>query len=306
MEPTGLRFAVVDIGSNAIRFQVSSVYESHEEEVSYKKLEFIRFPLRLGHDVFTTGRIGLENEIRFIKLMNTFKLLMELYQVNDYLFAATSAMREAENGKEIVAKVKELVGVEIKIITGTIEADLLNKVIQSRYNLEDYVHIDLGGGSTEINIYRGGEKVTSRSFRIGTVRLLDKKDNPETWKELQLWLKENVTFKAIGIGTGGNINKLHDLSGLKDSRPLSLAQIRKLKKTLEGMTYEERMAKYYLNPDRADVIVPACEVFSSVMGWAGLSQIYVPKMGLKEGIVQELYQKHTKRRFKKVSVLQSF
>ncbi|MFM8348796.1 MAG: phosphatase, partial [Bacteroidota bacterium] len=214
-----MKLAAIDIGSNAIRFQISSVLDNGKE-VLFKKMEYVRFPLRLGHDVFTHGKISKATADRFVKLMKAYQLLLDLYQADDFMFCATSAMRESENGKELAARVKKEVGVTIHIISGQTEADLINKAIFSYLSRNTtYLHIDVGGGSTEFNIYHNGEKVGSKSFKIGSVRVLEHNDSPEIWTQMEEWLKVNVRTKHKGVtsvGTGGNISKIYELAKLKE------------------------------------------------------------------------------------------
>ena len=187
-----MKLAAIDIGSNAIRFQVSTVLAVNETQPLFKKLEYIRFPLRLGHDVFTIGRISDKSKEKFKKLMKTYKLLIELYEVDDYMFCATSAMRESENGAELVREVQQEYGVTINVIDGNREAEMINKAISSYLTDKTYLHIDVGGGSTELNIYYGGKKVKTRSFKIGSVRILERHDSPIMWEDMEKWIKENV------------------------------------------------------------------------------------------------------------------
>ena len=209
-----MKIAAVDIGSNAIRFQVSSVLE-RKDRILFKKLEYVRFPLRLGHDVFGSNRISKQSIGKFKKLMKTYKLLLELYEVDDYMFCATSAMRESENGVELVRQVKRELGIDIHIIDGQLEAELINQAISSFLDEDSYLHIDVGGGSTELNLFADGKKVKTKSFRVGSVRVLEHHDSPQVWDEMETWVKENVIArKGLGkvttIGTGGNASKLYE------------------------------------------------------------------------------------------------
>ena len=198
-----MKLAAIDIGSNAIRFQVSTVLEN-SEGLLFKKLEYVRFPLRLGHDVFSTGRISPQSEQKFKKLMKAYKLLIELYEVKDYMFCATSAMREAENGPQLVDDIQREFGISIHIIDGEREAELINRAIQSYLTDKTYLHIDVGGGSTELNLYTGGRKIKTRSFKIGSVRVLEQNDSPAVWKEMENWIREEVKKeygKVTAVGT---------------------------------------------------------------------------------------------------------
>jgi len=293
-----LKLAAIDIGSNAIRFQVSSILES-DKRILLKKMEYVRFPLRLGHDVFATGRISDRSLARFKKLMHAFKLLLELYEVDDYMFCATSAMRESENGKELVNDVKAELGLDIQIIDGNIEADLVNKAIGSYLTDSTYIHIDVGGGSTELNIFIHGKKVKTKSFKIGSVRILEHQDEPEIWEDMQKWVKANVTRKygkVTAVGTGGNISKIFELADLEAHRLMSLKKMREIRKMVEAHTLEERIYKLQMNPDRADVIVPASDIYMRVMEWAQAKYILVPEVGLKDGMLLHLFEKNRKKK----------
>ncbi|MEK6477581.1 phosphatase [Catalinimonas sp. 4WD22] len=296
------KLAAIDIGSNAIRLQVSSVIR-YEEKTTFKKLEYVRFPLRLGQDVFEvtednpSHRIGAERAAKFLKLMKAFKLLIDLYEVDDYMGCATSAMREAENGPELIEQVRQEYGLELQIIDGDAEAEILNIALMS--HLEEnktYLHIDVGGGSTELNLYVNKEKVMAHSFPIGSVRRLNtRKSLAQVWNEMEQWIKTNVKKdfgKVTAIGTGGNINKTFDLSGTRSGKILSLSKIISTRDFLASHTLEERINKLQLNPDRADVIIPASDIYIAAMQWARATQILVPKLGLKDGVMQMLYEKH--------------
>lgn len=295
-----IRIAAIDIGSNAIRLQVNSILP-HETYTSFKKLEYVRFPLRLGEDVFYASENGVPNNIseekctKFLKLMQAFKLLIDLYEVDDYLACATSAIRESANGQSLVDEVKSLYDLDIKIIDGNEEADIIIKAIAPFLDEHTYLHIDVGGGSTELSLFVNHEKVISRSFTTGSVRRLGPTQSPEIWQDMQRWVKENVKRqygKVTVIGTGGNINKLYDLANAKKSKYLSLGKIKELREFLASHTFDERVSKLELNPDRADVIVPASDIYISVMEWAGSSKIIVPDVGLKDGMIRFLYERN--------------
>ncbi|MEP5612440.1 MAG: phosphatase [Cyclobacteriaceae bacterium] len=288
-----MKLAAIDIGSNAVRLQITKVLE-YEEQVTFKKLEYVRFPLRLGHDVFTTGRIGEYNKERFYKLMTAYKNLIDLYEVDSFYGCATSAMRESENGATIIQDVKDGLGLEIKIIDGDEEADLINKVVGFSLGNDDYLHVDVGGGSTELMIYQSKKKILSRSFKLGSVRRLEHSDQPEVWEEMKQWIKMNVRNryeKIVAIGTGGNINKLFELSLSQKVKEMSLDLLVKTQKDLMSMTQEELLNKLQLNPDRADVIIPASDIYIEVMRCAGTEKILVPDVGLKDGINYHMYEK---------------
>lgn len=295
-----MKLAAVDIGSNAIRFQVSSVLE-RKDRVLFKKLEYVRFPLRLGHDVFGSNKISKVSIQKFKKLMKTYKLLLELYEVDDFMFCATSAMRESKNGHEIVRMIKKELGIEIHIIDGQLEAELINQAISSFLDKKSYLHIDVGGGSTELNLFTNGKKVKTRSFRVGSVRVLEHHDSPLVWKEMEKWVKDHI-HRDLGtvtaVGTGGNISKLFELSHIKTGNPMSLKKMVEIRQMVDATSMEERIYDLQMNPDRADVIVPASDIYIQVMQWARSRQIIVPEVGLKDGILLHLFEKN--REIKKV------
>lgn len=295
------KIAAVDIGSNAIRMQVTNVTE-YQGQITFKKIEYIRFPLRLGKDVFKTGSISPENQDKFVKLMNAFKLLIELYEVDDYLICATSAMRESSNGKSLAQRVYDELGIKISIIDGIKEAELINKAIRSSmHDDKTYLHIDVGGGSTELNLYVNRAKVMSQSFKIGSVRRLGNHDSPLAWKRMEAWVKEHILKsygKVTAIGTGGNINKIYELSGKKTGKGISLQKVIEIQTHIKSYNLEERINVLHLNHDRADVIIPASEIYISVMQWAKCTKLMVPDAGLKDGVMQQLYEKNIKQKAK--------
>ena len=293
-----MKLAAIDIGSNAIRFQVSSVLDNGST-ILFKKMEYVRFPLRLGHDVFGTNRISPKSIEKFKKLMRTYKLLIELYEVDDYMFCATSAMRESENGEQLAKAVYDELGITINIIDGKQEADLINKAIHSYLTDKTYLHIDVGGGSTELNLYTHGKKIKTRSFKIGSVRVLEHHDSPLMWRDMEKWIKDNVkeTFgKLTSVGTGGNISKIFELSELETGKEMSLKKVKDIKKMVEGYSIEDRIYKLQMNPDRADVIVPASDIYIKVMEWAHSKSILVPEVGLKDGIMLHLFEQNSKKK----------
>ena len=296
-----LKLAAIDIGSNAIRMQVTHVIE-YEGNITFKRLEYVRFPLRLGQDVFEVSednpsrRISPQRSAKFLKLIHAFKLLIDLYEVDDYMACATSAMREAENGEELVALAREKYGINIQIIDGDTEADILNNALLRFLDNGRYLHIDVGGGSTELNVFVDKEKVAARSFPMGSVRRLNLRVSlDQVWNEMRQWIREHVKpdqGKVTAIGTGGNINKIYDLSGKKLGKTIALSRVTSVRDYVAQHTLEERINKLQLNPDRADVIVPAADIYITVMKWAKATQILVPDVGLKDGVMQMLYQKH--------------
>ena len=303
-----MRLAAIDIGSNAIRLQVVKVFED-ENLVSFKKLEFLRFPLRLGHDVFKKGKIGNNVRAKFEKLMRTFKLLIDLYEVEAYSAVATSAMREAENGEEIQEYIMDMVGLKIDIIPGAKEANILNKAIIPFLDERQYIHIDVGGGSTELNVFENKKLIKSQSFKIGSVRKLAGKDRTDKFKEMKDWIKSAGLSKAknvTGIGTGGNINKLFKLARKKTDTSISLAELKALRAYTKEFSLEERISILKMNADRADVILPASEIYISVLQSVGSDQIMVPKVGLKDGLVYELYERVSGKNLAQIEFLEEF
>ncbi len=289
-----MKLAAVDIGSNAIRLQITNV-TYFENTVNFKKLEYLRFPLRLGLDVFNSQKISDKNKRKFIKLMKAFKLLIDLYEVDDYMVCATSAMRESSNGREIAEEVKQDIGLKINIIDGNKEAELINMALWSYIDEKSYLHIDVGGGSTELNIYINKQKIASKSFKIGSVRALDDSIPEAVWKSMNKFISENVSpkDKIICIGTGGNINKIFELSKpTKNKRYLNIEKIREIQEYLASFTYEERVNKLNLNPDRADVIIPAAKIYLTAMTAAASKRMIVPDVGLKDGLMKVLYEKN--------------
>lgn len=293
-----MKLAAIDIGSNAIRFQVSTALDN-SPALLFKKLEYIRFPLRLGHDVFSTGRISAKSIEKFKKLMRAFKLLVELYEVTDYMFCATSAMRESENGLELTNEILEELGITIHIIDGNREAELINRAISSYLTEKTYLHIDVGGGSTELNLYTAGKKIKTRSFKIGSVRVLEGNDSPVMWEDMERWVKENVkkSFgKVTAVGTGGNISKIFELAKQRPGKTLSLKKVKQIRDMIDSFSLEERIYQLQMNPDRADVIIPAAGIYTKVMEWAHATSILVPEVGLKDGIMLYLYDKNTQQK----------
>ncbi len=284
-----MKLAAIDIGSNAARLQISTVLHN-DDLVSFKRVEYVRFPLRLGHDVFNFGELTPESEARTTKLMQVYKLLMELHEVEGYMACATSAMREAQNGSELVKRIEASTGVKIHIIDGQKEAELINNVVVQALDDRQFLHIDVGGGSTELNLYVNRQKVNSKSFKIGSVRLLEGKETKGSWRKIEDWVEDNVdqSREVVAVGTGGNISKLFNLA-LKNDDSTSLAEIERIRNYIAGFSLEDRINKLRLNAARADVIVPAADIYISVMKCAGATQIIVPDLGLKDGIIQLVY-----------------
>ncbi|MBN7816415.1 Ppx/GppA phosphatase family protein [Algoriphagus pacificus] len=289
-----MKLAAVDIGSNAIRMQITKVTQ-YEGVINFKKIEYLRFPLRLGLDVFHTQKISEVNRKKFIKLMRAFKILIDLYEVDDYMACATSAMRESNNGKDIVEEVKEEIGLKIQIIDGNREAELINKSLERYIDERAFLHIDVGGGSTELNIYNKKQKIASKSFQIGSVRALEEKVHAPVWTSMEKFIEKHIDpkTKIISIGTGGNINKIFELTGpRKNKRFLDFEKIGQTLDYLHSFTLEERINKLNLNEDRADVIIPAGKIYQRAMSIANSHRMLVPDLGLKDGMMQVLYEKN--------------
>lgn len=292
-----MKLAAIDIGSNAIRFQVSTVLDN-SPKVLFKKLEYIRFPLRLGHDVFTLGTISEKSMVKFKNLMRAFRLLIELYEVTDYMFCATSAMRESENGLELANQVQSELGITIHIIDGNREAELINRAISSYLHDKTYLHIDVGGGSTELNLYTHGNKIKTRSFKVGSVRVLEGHDSPVMWNDMEHWVREHIKKdygKVTAVGTGGNISKIFELAKMQPGKTISIKKVKEIQSMILSNSIEDRIYKLQMNPDRADVIIPASDIYIKVMEWARASSILVPEVGLKDGIILYLYEQNLKQ-----------
>jgi exopolyphosphatase/guanosine-5'-triphosphate,3'-diphosphate pyrophosphatase len=295
-----MKFAAIDIGSNAARLQISSVLEN-EGMISFKRVEYVRFALRLGHDVFSQGTISPESEVRVFKLLHAYKLLMDLHEVQDYAICATSAMREATNSAELVTRIQKILDMKIQIIDGAREAELINDVVvKSLDPKKNYLHIDVGGGSTELNFYRNQEKFASKSFKIGSVRLLEGKEKEGDWDKMKKWISlqmETLKGPVYAVGTGGNISKLYNLSTqVSDDKTMDLGELKRISDYISGFTYEERVNKLRLNTDRADVIVPAASIYLTAMELADCQSIFVPDLGLKDGIIQLLHERMQQRK----------
>ncbi|MFC4872435.1 Ppx/GppA phosphatase family protein [Negadavirga shengliensis] len=292
-----MKLAAVDIGSNAIRLQITNVIQ-YEGKYNFKKLEYLRFPLRLGKDVFNHKQISELNKRKFTELMRAFKILIDLYEVDDCMVCATSAMRESSNGKEIAEWVKNEIGLKIHIIDGNREAELINKALYSYIDNRTYLHIDVGGGSTELNIYKRSQKTASRSFKIGSVRSIDEKITASLWRKMKSFIIDNLSQEhhVICIGTGGNINKVFELSNpRKNKRFLELTKIKEIQEYLESFSYDERIHRLNLNEDRADVIIPATKIYTAAMEAANSKKMIVPDVGLKDGVMNFLFERNLNR-----------
>lgn len=287
------KFAAIDIGSNAIRLLINNVIEEKGKKTVFTKSELVRVPVRLGEDSFTVGEISEDNAERIIKSMKAFQLLMEVNRVEKYMACATSAMREANNGMEIIQKIHKETGIKIELIDGKREAEIIASTDLKQLLQKDqaYLYIDVGGGSTEFTVFNEGMIKTSKSFKLGTVRLLNNMVGEATWTKLQDWISMNTadTEKISIIGSGGNINKLHKMSGRKEGQHLSYVWLNAQYNFLNSLSYEDRISELGLNTDRADVIIPATRIFLMAAKWSGAKKIHVPKIGLSDGIIKSLY-----------------
>jgi exopolyphosphatase/guanosine-5'-triphosphate,3'-diphosphate pyrophosphatase len=289
------KYGAIDIGSNAIRLLIANVIVKEGREPQFKKSSLVRVPIRLGADSFVNGIISEQNIKRMLDAMEAFKLLMRVHNVERYKACATSAMREAKNGVEVVDKIFEETGVKIDIIGGKEEAAIISSTDLSELISGDnsYLYVDVGGGSTEFTIFSGGKITISKSFKMGTVRLLNNKKavNKEIFANVEKWIKKNTKdLKNLSlIGSGGNINKLFKMSGRTEGKPISYIYLNAQYLFLKQMSYQERISELSLNPDRADVIIPAAKIYLSAMKWSGARKIYVPKIGLSDGIIKSLF-----------------
>jgi exopolyphosphatase/guanosine-5'-triphosphate,3'-diphosphate pyrophosphatase len=287
------KYAAIDIGSNAMRLLVANIVEEPGKPTQFNKSALVRLPIRLGQDAFTTGIISDENIDRMVDGMQAFKLLMKVHKVKDYRALATSAMREAQNGDKVIQIIQEKAGVKIEIIDGKKEAAIiastdLHHLLKSEHT---YLFVDVGGGSTEFSLFSNAKMVASKSFKIGTVRLLNHMVPESIWQEIQDWITlHTAAFDHVTlIGSGGNINKLFKLSEKPIDTPLSYQYISKQYQYLSSLTYNQLVSDMGLNPDRADVIVLATKIYLNAMKWSGAKWIYVPKIGLSDGIIKAMY-----------------
>lgn len=290
-----LRYAAIDIGSNAVRLLIADITLGNQR-YEFKKNTLIRVPLRLGDDAFLNHEISERKIDDMVKTMTAFKNLMDVYQVTHYIACATSAMREAQNGKEIVKLIKRKANINLEIIEGHREASIIaaNHIEETLDENRGYLYIDVGGGSTELTVFINRKMVASKSFNIGTIRILDNQDKPETWEEMKEWVKVHTkNYKNLAaIGTGGNINKLFRMSDEKDGQPLSFTKLKHLYNDLNSYSMKERISVFKLNADRADVIIPASEIYLTLMKWTGIKQIYVPRVGMVDGIINLLMEEN--------------
>ena len=299
-----MKIAAIDIGSNAARLLINEVTEVKKGQADFIKLNLLRIPLRLGMDVFSFGEIREERKEMVINSMKVFADLMKIYNVEHYRACATSAMRDAKNGNEIRKMVKETSGIDIEIISGDEEASLIyeNHVAETLDKNFGYIYIDVGGGSTELMYFENGKMKYKQSFNIGTIRLLNGLVTETHWKEMKDEIKNKIIGKKpiIAIGSGGNINKIFSLSKTKDGKPLSILTLKNYYKEFSSLKVAERMTKYNLREDRADVLVPALEIFTKVMSWGNIPKIFVPKISVADGLVHSIY--HNLKKDKKANL----
>ena len=292
------KFAAIDIGSNAIRLLISNVIET-KEAVHFQKNALVRAPIRLGEDSFTLGEISKKSLKRMIRAMKAFKLLMKVHGVSHYQAYATSALREANNSSDVVERVKKMTGIKIEIIDGRKEAEIISnsKISDFLNSQKTFLFVDVGGGSTEFTIINEGKRVCSKSFKIGTVRLINNLVDDRIWEAIKNWININAKpyHKITLMGSGGNINKLFKLSNIKEGKPLSVIKLNQIFLELESLSYEDRIVKFELNPDRADVIIPAARIYLKALEWSGGQRIYVPKFGLSDGMIKYMHKNKRKK-----------
>lgn len=288
------KYAAIDIGSNAVRLLVSNVIERKSKPPVYTKSAMIRVPIRLGQDTFTHGSIGMPNQQRLIDAMHSFKLLMGIHNVSHYMACATSALREAKNGKQLIERILKETEVSIDLIDGKREAEII--AMTDLYDIvkphKSYLFVDVGGGSTELTLIRQGKTIASKSFKIGTVRLLNKMVQDSELEKYKNWIITHTkSLSRISVvGSGGTINKVFKMSGRKLGKPLSFMLLSEQHEFLKKRSQKELMVDLQLNPDRADVIVPAVQIYLTAMKFSGSNKIYVPKVGLADGMIKLLYK----------------
>jgi exopolyphosphatase/guanosine-5'-triphosphate,3'-diphosphate pyrophosphatase len=297
-----MRLAAIDIGSNAARLLISDVIYRENGSPQFQKINLVRVPLRLGFDVFERKEISPERETMILNTMFAYRHLLEAYGVplNHLRAAATSAMRDARNAAEIIKNVKDKTGIEIEVITGDAEASLIyeNHVAENMDKSHSYLYIDVGGGSTELTFFADGKLIFKRSFNIGTIRLLKEQVTEGHWDEMKDFIKKETKGHdddMIAIGSGGNINKIFSISKRKEGKPLQLDLLKDYFKEFNSFSVADRVRIYHLREDRADVIVPALQIYINVMRWANIEEIYVPKIGLADGLIQHLYEELRKK-----------
>ncbi len=296
-----MKFGAIDIGTNAARLLIGEVMKSNDSQI-VKKISYVRIPLRLGMEVFETGVISPKKAKAFMKAIMAFKLIAEVFNVVELRACATSAMREAENGLEIQEMIARETGVSIEIIDGEEEADIIfSSFLLLDFDLtKPFIVIDVGGGSTEVSVFYQGEKQHSKSFKVGTIRLLKKKVAEDIWDEINTWLTENVKENTnyTVFGTGGNINNMHKLLGKRGSETIQTQELKELSSDLRSLTLSKRIAKYQLKSDRADVIVPASKIFLKILKQLKSPELSVPKIGLADGMIHQMHIKNVQKKLK--------
>tara|TARA_R100000951_G_scaffold103397_1_gene95999 strand:+ start:289 stop:1164 length:876 start_codon:yes stop_codon:yes gene_type:complete len=289
-----MKYAAIDIGTNAARLLIGEVTQNNGH--SYvQKISYTRVPLRLGFEVFTDGLISDQKTEQFVKTIRAYKLIADVYDVRELRACATSAMREADNGLDVKKKIKEETGVNIEIIHGEEEANIIFSTffLLAFDKASPFLVIDVGGGSTEVSVFEEGKKIAGKSFNIGTIRILKDKYSPTIWEEINEWIDKSIDIKMPHkvFATGGNINKIHKLLNKRFMQPIKTREFHRLYKKLRKMSYEQRVEAYQLKPDRADVIVPACDIYSFILGKLDCKEIFVPKIGLSDGMIYTMYKK---------------
>jgi len=289
-----VRLAAIDIGSNAARLLISDLVPGTKASPEFIKMALVRVPLRLGFDVFDKGEISPAKTEKIIKTIKSYKYLLEVYEVKHLKACATSAMRDAVNAQDIIKKIKTETGIEIEIISGQEEASFIyeNHIAENLNKDESYLYIDVGGGSTELTFFSDGKLIFKDSFDIGTIRLLKNQVTESHWDEMKEFIKTKTKgyHHVTAIGSGGNINKIFSLSKRKEGKPLSLELLRDYYKEFSTLSVSQRIAFYHLREDRADVIVPALLIYINVMRWTDTEEIFVPKIGLADGLIHTLYE----------------
>ena len=287
------KYGAIDVGSNAIRLLIVTVIEQEGKVAKFKKTSLIRVPIRLGTDVFVEGKVSEASYLRMLDSFKAFQLLMKIHNVFKYRACATSAMREAKNGKTVVKRLLNATGIEINIINGNEEAKIIASTDLKTYLVHDkvFLYVDVGGGSTELTIYSEGKTVASKSFKMGTVRLINNLVDDKMWDQIKDWIKNNTQkYRHITLlGTGGNINSTYKYSGKKIGTPLNYKYLIAYFNKVKAFSYDDRIVELDMNPDRADVIIPALKIYIFAMKWSGAECIYVPKVGLSDGIIRSLY-----------------
>lgn len=291
---TNLKLAAIDIGSNAARLLISEVTVDEKNNPVFNKMNLIRVPLRLGFEVFETGLISKQKTAMLMQTMKAFKHLLNAYEIKHLKACATSAMREAKNAEDIIRKVRLETDIRIEVISGDTEAGYIfeNHIAEKLDKDHSYMYVDVGGGSTELSFFSNGALTFKESFNIGTIRLLQNQVHDKTWEVMKEIIK---TFtkgqkEVVAIGSGGNINKVFSLSKRKEGKPISLDLLKDYYKELSNVSVEDRIKIYNLKPDRADVIVPALQIYTNAMRWAGAKDMFVPKIGLADGLIQHMWE----------------